>query len=142
MKTTVRRGACGGSAHQTHGNGPTSAPRGFGEELIAKAADASEGRKTVDLKSCPFCGSNDIFLSRELENVGVVVFCKTCFADVGCYDTVDEAVAAWNRRVLNVGQGDCVRCLHDPDTSCKFYGEPDGCNNRMLAELARKVAEK
>ena len=133
---------CGENARRPRENGRRSAARGLDEKLIAKAADASEGRKTVDLKSCPFCGSNDIFLSRELENVGVVVFCKTCFADVGCYDTVDEAVAAWNRRVLNVGQGDCVRCLHDHDTSCKFYGEPDGCNNRMLAELARKVAEK
>ena len=40
---------------------------------------------------------------------------------------------------FNFGQGDCVKCAEVPDESCKYYGEPDGCNFRSLANVLRKA---
>lgn len=40
---------------------------------------------------------------------------------------------------FNFGQGDCVKCAEVPDESCKYYGEPDGCNFRSLANILRKA---
>lgn len=99
--------------------------------------------KTIELKPCPFCDGE----AKLTEHFGPYdgapfrITCQKCGARITDFER-EEAVAAWNRRVRNIGQGDCVRCPHDPDTSCPYCGEPDGCNNRMLAELARKVAEK
>ena len=40
---------------------------------------------------------------------------------------------------FNFGQGDCVKCAEVPDESCKYSGEPDGCNFRSLANILRKA---
>ena len=54
--------------------------------------------------------------------------------------------AAWEREIRHpkpdIGQGDCGKCADEPDDSCRYYGEPDGCSFRTLAETVRKVAAR
>lgn len=48
-----------------------------------------------DLKKCPFCGG-------KAEIVGYKIFwviCKECTAETKSFDTREEAIEAWNRRV-------------------------------------------
>lgn len=48
-----------------------------------------------DLKKCPFCGG-------KAEIVGYKIFwviCKECTAETKSFDTREEAIDAWNRRV-------------------------------------------
>lgn len=97
------------------------------------------------LKPCPFCGSTKIkfeYLDEQFKDHNVFVTCDTCKSSSAIHLLKGDAVAAWNSRVLKVGQGDCVKCADEPDESCKYYGEPNGCNRRSLAEIARKVAAR
>lgn len=94
----------------------------------------------TELKPCPFCGGEarlTVYFGL-LDGAPFEVSCQECGARITDFER-EEAVAAWNRRVLNLGQGDCVKCAEEPDASCPYYGDPDGCNSRVLAELARKV---
>ena len=50
-----------------------------------------------ELKPCPFCGG-------EAEDFGVDVFwvtCKNCHIGTESFDTLQEAIEAWNRRANN-----------------------------------------
>jgi len=57
--------------------------------------------KKARLKPCPFCGSrsvetfglHDIFPATPFN-----VFCKKCRAMGPFYQTIEEAIEAWNRR--------------------------------------------
>lgn len=54
-----------------------------------------------DVKPCPFCGSKDISIEKN-DAVDWEVYCKNCGATVGaydCYETIEEALEVWNRRV-------------------------------------------
>ena len=62
-----------------------------------------------ELKPCPFCGSEDVFLEDASDKNGElwVVGCNKCFvafsagseSSEGCADaTREETIAAWNRR--------------------------------------------
>ena len=93
----------------------------------------------IKLKPCPFCGG-EAFASYI--NGDFAVSCVDCGCGTEYGPSKEEAVAAWNRRTINEGHGDCVKCEDDPDFSCPWCGEPCGCNNRALAELARKVAKE
>lgn len=48
----------------------------------------------IELKPCPFCGGN-----AYIGNGRTWVRCVECGAETGCYDTEEEAIEAWNRRV-------------------------------------------
>ena len=51
-----------------------------------------------DFKTCPFCGSNDVFLSNLQEYPGVrFVTCCSCGTD-GPTGGTKTAVTNWNRR--------------------------------------------
>ena len=58
----------------------------------------------IELKTCPFCGSS-AFCSEydyELYNGCVVlhfVECNGCHVTTFEYDTEEEAIEAWNRRI-------------------------------------------
>lgn len=56
---------------------------------------------------------------------------------------IDEWVSKSNE-LLGIGEcGDCVRCEeYDGDDDCRFFGEPDGCNNRLARELITKTRFK
>ena len=49
----------------------------------------------MKLKPCPFCGSNDVKVVSGMNFVA----CYECESDSGVYDSKEEAVKAWNRRV-------------------------------------------
>lgn len=50
----------------------------------------------TELKPCPFCGSED--LECEDKKHIAAIYCD-CDAMMGYFDTIEEAIAAWNRRV-------------------------------------------
>lgn len=56
------------------------------------------------LKPCPFCGSTDVklfqFTQGDYEEELYCVECVGCEADTGYKYSEDEAVAAWNSRVI------------------------------------------
>lgn len=56
---------------------------------------------------------------------------------------IDEYVSKANE-LLGIDEcGDCVKCeKNDGDDGCKFFGEPDGCNNRLARELITKTGFK
>lgn len=54
---------------------------------------------SAKLKPCPFCGGETKI--RTYSGMGRTMFfvqCNDCAAESSCYDTKEEAVAAWNRR--------------------------------------------
>jgi Lar family restriction alleviation protein len=59
---------------------------------------------TQDLKPCPFCGSDKVFLHTPHFRYNLVeVGCANCGASGKAVDRPDEylAIDAWNRRVEN-----------------------------------------
>lgn len=54
-----------------------------------------------DLGSCPFCGGGG-FVNHDIWNDGKFMFaidCMDCGAGTGAFETLEEAIRAWNRRV-------------------------------------------
>lgn len=49
------------------------------------------------LKSCPFCGADGVI--REYDNKTFVASCKNCGIELLYFETEQEAIEAWNRRV-------------------------------------------
>lgn len=54
-----------------------------------------------ELKTCPFCGSNECYIVKDYELVKVWVKCGCCGADTRIGNSVKEAIEAWNRRVAS-----------------------------------------
>ena len=70
--------------------------------LGAQARKAGTGM-TVDGKECPFCGAVDLMgfdypFARRPGVRGCYVKCKQCGASTGNYETLDDAIKAWNTR--------------------------------------------
>lgn len=59
------------------------------EHIVGRAATPEA------LKPCPFCGA-----SAHADHDGWIAFivCNGCHAESGAQDTIDDAIAAWNRR--------------------------------------------
>ena len=59
---------------------------------------------TVELKPCPFCGSDLIRVKREYEQAGTCqysIVCDGCFGkftNLMYYTPLEEVVTMWNRR--------------------------------------------
>lgn len=54
-----------------------------------------------ELKPCPFCGSEEIHI-ETLKKFGTsYLWCKQCGAEISLYNSLDEAVSAWNGRTNN-----------------------------------------
>ena len=52
------------------------------------------------LKPCPFCGSKNISCEEGGKHVGLwFVQCEECWATFPHFDTKEEAISAWNRRI-------------------------------------------
>ena len=52
----------------------------------------------AELKPCPFCKSEDVYLVSETEIEYNWVYCKNCEAAGPMKETEEEAIEAWNRR--------------------------------------------
>ena len=64
--------------------------------------------KKIKLNPCPFCGGKAILDSwhpyhlRNWEKIiKAEVYCDVCVARSSVYDSVSEAVDAWNRRTID-----------------------------------------
>ena len=56
----------------------------------------------MELKPCPFCGSTVIWNLEVGRNTDMwFVQCQDCFATFPHFDSEEEAIEAWNRRVDN-----------------------------------------
>lgn len=53
----------------------------------------------IELKPCPFCGSEDVTCDR-FEDV-YYVECWDCSAKVETYNGMEDAVSGWNARVID-----------------------------------------
>lgn len=51
----------------------------------------------VELKPCPFCGG-EAHIRQNGNRVFPWVVCSDCIASTRVYDSVEEAIEAWNRR--------------------------------------------
>ena len=58
----------------------------------------TEFKPWTELKPCPFCGSEDTSIEVVRPANKTTVRCENCLAVVSFYDTIEEAIAAWNRR--------------------------------------------
>ena len=54
----------------------------------------------IELKPCPFCGSDDVFCSQGSEGEDYVE-CWDCSAKVESYNGMDDAIAGWNSRAID-----------------------------------------
>lgn len=56
-------------------------------------------RSQIEMKNCPFCGSDDVDESFGLRGDGKMSSgCMNCGASSGCADDVIESVKIWNTR--------------------------------------------
>ena len=65
------------------------------------------------LRNCPFCGGEAKLYSRAVDWLlsEHLVRCKKCHCITDTYDTKEEAVEVWNRRVAD----DDIRSKQDDD---------------------------
>ncbi len=54
----------------------------------------------IELKPCPFCGSEDVTCTAGLEDE-CYVECWDCSAKVESYNGMEDAVAGWNARAID-----------------------------------------
>lgn len=53
-----------------------------------------------ELKPCPFCGGRGIVEMDECWYWEYRACCSNCTVDLGHFETKEEAIAKWNRRVV------------------------------------------
>lgn len=58
-----------------------------------------------ELRKCPFCGSNKVYLETPKEDNYYIV-CGSCFTEGPCECYEKEAEEAWNKR----SNGTCETC--------------------------------
>ena len=51
-----------------------------------------------ELKPCPFCGGEASIAKGHDGELLPWVMCRECGAETYCFDSVAEAIEAWNRR--------------------------------------------
>ena len=53
---------------------------------------------TMKLLPCPFCGGEaELIINPFYQRKAVK--CKKCYASIGMFDSAEQAIEAWNRRV-------------------------------------------
>ena len=61
----------------------------------------------IELKPCPFCGSDDVTWFYGLEDEHYVE-CLDCCAKVESYNGLEDAIAGWNARAIDRDELLCV----------------------------------
>ena len=57
----------------------------------------------IELKPCPFCGSEMILIGHDGHDNGIhYAHCWDCGVSTNNFDTEERAAEAWNRRVQDV----------------------------------------
>lgn len=89
--------------------------------------------KMEELKSCPFCGSNDVTMCKVYPSS--YARCRVCGAEGGLRGSHDEAAAAWNSRTdakglvvrLNVSDEQVRRMVDDAVSAAidDYFGDAD-----------------
>lgn len=78
------------------------------------------------LMTCPFCGGN-AKISDSLIHCGKQMYqplCLDCDAELGYFDNLGEAVAAWNTRTAVPHEMTAREYLETEARMCKYYGLP------------------
>lgn len=57
----------------------------------------------IELKPCPFCGSNDVVFGAGLEDE-YYVECWDCSAKIESCKSLEEAITGWNCRAINLDE--------------------------------------
>lgn len=93
-----------------------------------------------NLKPCPFCGSRDVDVfdagGEPYARSQPYVHCNNCNADSEMCDSLDEAIAAWNRRAIDV---DALREVVD-ELECAYRSD-DYASVDALCELSNDASK-
>ena len=85
------------------------------------------------LKPCPFCGADEesgvhidtIVIADDIGDIRrYSVVCENCGAEIGTFRSPEEAVEAWNKRVVKHG----VWVHHSDNLECSECGYNACCN--------------
>lgn len=79
----------------------------------------------IELKPCPFCGSEDVSCDR-FEDVAYVE-CWNCSAKVESYNGMDDAIAGWSSRAI------------DRDELLKIADECEQTNINNMTDWAERI---
>ena len=66
-----------------------------------------------DIKNCPFCGGSAILRKRRPDHImngKSFVCCTECKNKTAYFDNEEDAINAWNKRVMNIN--DINYCPH------------------------------
>ena len=55
----------------------------------------------IDIKPCPFCGSEDLFVDPGEYRTDYAIICARCGGRIGYFNTFEYAQEAWNRRAVD-----------------------------------------
>ena len=55
----------------------------------------------MELKPCPFCGGNAFIPKSNSGDLLPWVACIECGVETACYETLEKAIEAWNRRTYD-----------------------------------------
>ena len=80
----------------------------------------------IELKPCPFCGSDDVFVTCLPEDE-YCAGCWDCSAKVESYNGLEDAVAGWNARAI------------DRDELMKVADECERANVDGVTDWAKRI---
>jgi hypothetical protein len=75
---------------------------------------------TDKLKRCPVCRGEGTTLTKTISEDKYWISCSLCHASTNCYNTPDEAIAAWNQRAGGEDKTKyetCPECFGDGEKS-------------------------
>ena len=92
----------------------------------------------IELKSCPFCGSDEVYLTANSENI-VSVKCSLCpaMAESGIIG-VDEIIKAWNTRANTEKLALLDRLTERVSESAFFDTQDESSLNHVIEELKQE----
>lgn len=93
---------------------------------------------TEERKPCPFCGGKAKVVWMPYigaEGIGLVVECNQCWAQTGYYDTREEAIDAWNRRVERLERENAKLRAREQDASAPANKTPPRARTRRVLVL-------